>query len=64
MVYYKFWGGKTFIQTPLPMLVVFFALVGILSLLMGLIAEMLNRTYHESQNKQVYMIKETNLKVN
>jgi hypothetical protein len=59
MLYFKYWGNKSFIQTPLPLLVVFFAFVGFLSILMGLIAEMLNRTYHESQGKNVYVIRET-----
>jgi len=59
MVYFKFWGGKTFIQTPLPLLVVLFFVVGFQSILMGLIAEMLNRTYHESQQKPVYSIRES-----
>lgn len=58
MIYFKFWGGKDFVQTPLPMLVVLFFVIGSQSILMGLIAEMLNRTYHESQQKPVYSIKE------
>ena len=58
MIYFKIWGGKSFIQTPLPMLVVLFFIVGILSIFMGLIAEILNRTYHESQGKSVYVVKE------
>jgi glycosyltransferase involved in cell wall biosynthesis len=59
MFYFKFWGGKSYIQTPLPQLVVTFALIGFLSILIGLVAEMLNRTYHESQNKPVYIVKNT-----
>jgi len=58
MIYFKFWGGKSFIQTPLPMLVILFFMVGFLSILMGLISEMLNRTYYESQDKKIYVIKE------
>jgi hypothetical protein len=38
------------------LLAVFLGAVGILSILMGLLAEMLNRTYHESQGKAVYRI--------
>lgn len=56
MVYYKFWGGKTFIQTPLPLLVVLFMLVGVISILLGLIAELLMRTYYESQGKPTYLL--------
>lgn len=44
------------IQTPLPMLAVILFAIGIMSVLMGLLAEMLNRTYHESQDKPVYRI--------
>ncbi|MAT79616.1 MAG: glycosyltransferase [Flavobacteriales bacterium] len=56
MVYYKYWGGKSFIQTPLPQLVILFIMVGILSLFMGFLAEILMRTYFESQNKKSYQI--------
>ena len=49
---------KDFVETPLPLLVVMFALVGVLSVLMGLLAEMLTRTYHESQEKPVYRLAE------
>jgi glycosyltransferase involved in cell wall biosynthesis len=52
----KWLGGVSLIQTPLPLLSVFLGAVGILSILMGLLAEMLNRTYHESQGKPVYRI--------
>ena len=57
MVYLKFWGGKSFIETPLPLLVVLFVLMGFISMLMGLIAELVVRTYHESQNKKTYSVK-------
>jgi len=52
----KVFAGVSFILTPLPLLSVFLGAVGILSILMGLLAEMLNRTYHESQGKAVYKI--------
>jgi glycosyltransferase involved in cell wall biosynthesis len=52
----KFVSGVSLIQTPLPLLSVFLGAVGVLSILMGLLAEMLNRTYHESQHKPVYRI--------
>ncbi len=55
-VWLKFFEGVSFIQTPLPLASVFLALTGIITLLMGLLAEMLNRTYHESQAKSVYRI--------
>jgi glycosyltransferase involved in cell wall biosynthesis len=57
MIYYKFWGGKTFIETPLPTLTVFFLLIGFMAILMGFVAEMLMRTYYESLHKKPYSIK-------
>ncbi len=58
MVYLKYWQDTSFNRTPLPLLAVLFFIVGFQSILMGLIAELLNRTYHESQGKPVYLIKE------
>ena len=58
-VYLKFFGGTTFVQTPLPQLVVFCGLTGLLCFLMGLLAEMLTRTYHESQGKPTYLVRST-----
>jgi glycosyltransferase involved in cell wall biosynthesis len=52
----KLFFGVSLIQTPLPLLTVFLGAIGVLSVLMGLLAEMLNRTYHESQGKSVYRI--------
>ncbi len=52
----KFFANTSLIQTPLPMLSVFLGVVGVLSILMGLLAEMQNRTYHESQGMSVYRI--------
>jgi glycosyltransferase involved in cell wall biosynthesis len=59
MVYYKVTGLKSFIETPLPLVVVMLLLVGCLSLLLGLLAEMTVRTYYESQGKRTYAIRET-----
>jgi len=58
MIYFKFWGGKSFIATPLPLLAALFVLMGFISMLMGLIAELSVRTYHESQNKRTYSVRE------
>ena len=52
----KLFAGVSFILTPLPLLTVFLTATGIVSILMGLLAEMLNRTYHESQGMSVYRI--------
>ena len=55
-VYYKLAGLKDFVETPLPLLSVMFTLVGALSLLMGLLAELQVRTYYESQDKRPYLV--------
>jgi hypothetical protein len=59
MIYYKFWGGKSFIATPLPTLTVLFVLMGTLAVMMGIVAEMVMRTYYESQQKTTYRIART-----
>ncbi len=56
-VYFKLTGQKDFVQTPLPTLTVMFFIIGILMVLMGVIAEILMRTYYESQNKFPFTIK-------
>lgn len=52
----KVFSNTSLIQTPLPLLAVFLFAIGIISILMGLLAEMVNRTYHESQSKDVYKV--------
>lgn len=56
MVYYKFFEDITFIQTPLPLLVVLTFLMGFMSILIGLIAEFIMRTYFEAQGKHTFFI--------
>jgi dolichol-phosphate mannosyltransferase len=46
------------VQTPLPVLSIVLFAVGVQFLLMGLLAEMLVRTYHESQAKSIYAVRE------
>jgi glycosyltransferase involved in cell wall biosynthesis len=58
MVYYKYFGGKSFIETPLPQLVVMLALMGFMTILMGVIAELQMRTYYESQGKPSYIVRD------
>jgi hypothetical protein len=58
-LYLKFFEGTSFISTPLPLLVVLTFLTGVLSILMGLIAEIITRTYYESQGKRVYLVRDT-----
>lgn len=49
---------KDFIQTPLPVIMAMLVVVGVMLIMMGLLAEILMRTYHESQGKAVYSIRE------
>ncbi|MCA1501836.1 glycosyltransferase family 2 protein [Bradyrhizobium sp. NBAIM14] len=46
------------IQTPLPLLAALLFLVGVISILLGLVAEMLVRTYYESQGARAYLVRE------
>ena len=55
-VYYKFFGNKSFIETPLPLLFVMAMITGAMCFLMGLLAELLVRTYYESQKKTTYAV--------
>jgi glycosyltransferase involved in cell wall biosynthesis len=58
-VYLKYFQNTSFIQTPLPLLVVMLFVTGGMSILMGLLAEIIMRTYYESQGKTVYLVKRT-----
>jgi glycosyltransferase involved in cell wall biosynthesis len=51
--------GYYFTQTPLPMMAVFAFMTGVICILLGLLAEMITRTFHESQNKSIYLVKQT-----
>jgi glycosyltransferase involved in cell wall biosynthesis len=59
--FFKFlWSpSKPFIETPLPVLCLVAGAAGMLCILMGLLAEMIVRTFYESQGKRVYMVRET-----
>jgi hypothetical protein len=58
-VYLKYFEHTSFIQTPLPLAVVLLTITGGMSILMGLLAEIIMRTYYESQGKAVYLVKST-----
>jgi glycosyltransferase involved in cell wall biosynthesis len=58
-LYLKFAHLADFIQTPLPLLVVTLAIMGVQLVLMGLLAEIVMRTYHESQGKLTYHVRNT-----
>lgn len=57
-LFLKLFHKADFVQTPLPILAIVMFAVGIQFLLMGLLAEMLVRTYHESQSKSIYAVRE------
>lgn len=49
-------GGKAY-DNPMLIIGIFFMVVGFQSILIGLLAEINIRTYHESQNRPIYWIK-------
>jgi dolichol-phosphate mannosyltransferase len=56
-LYYKFTGQKDFVQTPLPGITAMLFIIGVLMILLGVLAEMLMRTYFESQGKRTYSVR-------
>jgi glycosyltransferase involved in cell wall biosynthesis len=54
----KLMGLRDFVSTPLPLLGVLFSLAGAFGLLMGLLAELVVRTYYESQDKRPFVVAE------
>jgi dolichol-phosphate mannosyltransferase len=58
MVYLKLFEDVSMILTPLPLVTTLFLLMGIISILLGLLAEMLVRTYFESQGRTVYIVRD------
>jgi glycosyltransferase involved in cell wall biosynthesis len=57
-LFLKFVEGVSFILTPLPVIAVVMLAISVQFFLMGLLAEMLVRTYHESQAKPIYAVRE------
>ncbi len=58
VVYEKLAGGEDMSGNPLLLLSAVLIITTIQFILMGLLAELLVRTYHESQNRPTYVIKE------
>jgi glycosyltransferase involved in cell wall biosynthesis len=58
-VFYRriFWGGAWI--SPMILISFLFITMGVMFILLGLIAEIIIRTYHESQMKPIYAIKST-----
>jgi glycosyltransferase involved in cell wall biosynthesis len=59
MLYLKLFRNTSFIMTPLPLMVVMTFMIAMMCILLGLLAEMIMRTFYESQGKSVYNIRET-----
>ncbi len=57
-VFLKIFEGISFILTPLPIITVVMLAIAVQFFLMGLLAELLVRTYHESQDKAIYTVRE------
>jgi hypothetical protein len=54
----KLFHIRDFVTTPLPTFAALFIIVGVQLIVMGILAEMLMRTYYESQGKKPYTIAE------
>jgi glycosyltransferase involved in cell wall biosynthesis len=59
MLYLKFVEGLSMIQTPLPVLSAMLFVLAVVVLLMGVLAEIMVRTYFESQGRLPYHIRST-----
>ena len=58
-VWRKFGEGESFIRNPLLLVAILTAMTGLMCILMGLLAEMIVRTFYESQGKSVYLVRAT-----
>jgi glycosyltransferase involved in cell wall biosynthesis len=59
MLVLKLNHGVPFISTPLPLIVVVAFMIAMMCILLGLLAEMITRTFYESQGKSIYNIRYT-----
>lgn len=57
-VFLKLVHSRDFVETPLPTFSALLIIIGVQLVVMGIIAEILMRTYYESQNKKPYIIKD------
>lgn len=58
-IWLRLFEDISLIQTPLPLLSALLFLIGVVSILMGLLAEMTVRTYFESQHRPIYTVRDT-----
>lgn len=56
-LYLKIFEHTSLIQTPLPVLAAMLGLIGFISIMMGLLAEIMVRTYFESQGRTAYNVR-------
>ncbi len=54
----KLFAHTSLILTPLPLLAAMLFLIGCISVLLGLLAEIMSRTYFESQGSRPYLVRE------
>jgi glycosyltransferase involved in cell wall biosynthesis len=59
MLYLKIFKNFAFITTPVPLIVVGAFMIAMMCILLGLLAEMIMRTFYESQGKPIYTIRES-----
>jgi len=57
----KIFYNISFILTPLPLLVVFFTMSGLLCIFLGLVAEIQSRIYFESRDRPSYLVKKNKI---
>jgi glycosyltransferase involved in cell wall biosynthesis len=58
-IWLRLFVGISFIQTPLPLLVVLLTITALLCFFLGVIAEIQMRTYFESRDKRAYIVRKT-----
>jgi hypothetical protein len=58
LTFVKFGLGENIGTRPMLLLAVLLVVIGVQLITMGLIGEMTIRTYHESQNKPIYIVRE------
>lgn len=57
-IYFKIFQNKPFITTPLPLLTALLIMVGIQLTVMGLLSDIILRSYYESSGKKIYAVRE------
>ena len=58
-LYMKFFEGLSLNRNPLTVLTAFLLFAGVQFICLGLLGELMTRTYHEAQNKSIYAVRET-----